>query len=125
MVLIDTSIIITYLRKQEKSSTDFYHASLKYPLAISTITHYELMLGLREVHQPLMERIYAQLTIIPFDVVCADHAVKITHQLKARNGVIGLPDIYIAATALAHDIPLLTGNVRHFNRVDGLELITV
>ena len=32
-------------------------------------------------------------------------------------------DWLIAATALANQMKLATGNVKHFNRIDGLELV--
>jgi predicted nucleic acid-binding protein len=33
-----------------------------------------------------------------------------------------VPDALIAATALQHELPLMTRNRRHFDRVPGLEL---
>ncbi len=32
-------------------------------------------------------------------------------------------DLLIAATALANQMKLATGNVKHFNRIEGLELV--
>jgi tRNA(fMet)-specific endonuclease VapC len=34
-------------------------------------------------------------------------------------------DAWIAAAAIHHDLPLLTGNTRHFQDVDGLDLVKV
>ena len=42
--------------------------------------------------------------------------------LRYRGELIGDPDILIAATALHHNLTLVTGNVRHFQRIAGLAL---
>ncbi len=38
------------------------------------------------------------------------------------GSVIGPHDIWLAATCLAHDLTMLTANVRELNREDGLEV---
>ena len=38
--------------------------------------------------------------------------------------MIGLADILSAGICLANDLPLLTRNVEHFNRIEGLKLVT-
>ena len=41
------------------------------------------------------------------------------------EGVLfGDPDILIAATALEHDLELVTRNVGHFSRIDGLRVFS-
>jgi predicted nucleic acid-binding protein len=44
--------------------------------------------------------------------------------LTRRRTGIATPDALIAATALLHRIPLLTRNRRHFDRIDGLRVLT-
>ena len=42
----------------------------------------------------------------------------------SRNGMlIGTNDLWIAATALAHEMPLVTNNTAHFARVPHLQLV--
>lgn len=43
--------------------------------------------------------------------------------LKRQNQLIGVPDIFIAATAFENKLPIATLNTGHFSRVDNLELI--
>jgi tRNA(fMet)-specific endonuclease VapC len=45
--------------------------------------------------------------------------------LQRRGQIIGDPDILIAATALHHDLTLLTRNRNHFMRLPGLKLYQV
>jgi len=42
--------------------------------------------------------------------------------LEAEGRPLADADLQIAATALRHDLVLVTGNVGHFERVPGLEL---
>lgn len=41
----------------------------------------------------------------------------------SRGSVIGAHDLLIAATALEHELPLLTGNVAEFERVPDLNVV--
>jgi len=42
--------------------------------------------------------------------------------LRDNGLLIGTNDLWIAATALAYDLPVVTRNRRHFLRVPGLEV---
>jgi tRNA(fMet)-specific endonuclease VapC len=42
--------------------------------------------------------------------------------LQANGRLIGTNDLWIAATAIAHGMPLVTANTEHFMRVPGLEV---
>ena len=46
------------------------------------------------------------------------------HRARLRNTGLLIPDfdLAIAATALEHDLTLITHNRRHFGRIDGLRL---
>ena len=41
-------------------------------------------------------------------------------QLRKKGQSLGLEDILISATALAHRLVLVTANLKHFSKVDGL-----
>ena len=43
-------------------------------------------------------------------------------RLRAARMLIGVSDLLIGATALQHDLTLMTNNRRHFDRVEGLRL---
>jgi alpha-L-fucosidase 2 len=44
--------------------------------------------------------------------------------LEANGLLIGGNDLWIAATALAHELPVVTRNAAHFGRVPGLEVLS-
>jgi predicted nucleic acid-binding protein len=43
--------------------------------------------------------------------------------LRAAGSEIGMSDSMQAAICLEADLPFVTGNIRHFERVDGLEVV--
>ncbi|MCF0074640.1 type II toxin-antitoxin system VapC family toxin [Dyadobacter sp. CY261] len=50
-------------------------------------------------------------------------AVAIGIVLKKRGKLIGMADVFIAATAVHHGLPLATLNIKHFERIETLELL--
>jgi len=65
-----------------------------------------------------------EINVIPFDSKAAHAAVTIQAQLKGKRKTIDKADLFIAATAVANDIPLATLNLKHFELIDGLEVIS-
>jgi len=44
--------------------------------------------------------------------------------LKSKNKLIELSDLLIGATAKAYNLKVATLNVKHFENIDGIDLIT-
>ncbi|MBW2740875.1 MAG: type II toxin-antitoxin system VapC family toxin [Deltaproteobacteria bacterium] len=53
--------------------------------------------------------------------ILIDTSVVIDH-FRKKNKIIEFRDIFIAATAITNDMPLSTLNIKHFERIDDLEL---
>ncbi len=125
MLLIDTSVLIDYFRKSQKERTFFYELAGKYnPIAISTITKYEIMVGNSSKQKDFWQHLLANLEVFAFDEAAADEAAIIQKELKRQNQLIDFADIAIAATARVNDIEIATLNEKHFRRIDRLKLIT-
>ncbi|MFP4325680.1 MAG: PIN domain-containing protein [Desulfonatronovibrio sp.] len=52
----------------------------------------------------------------------ADRAAEIYSTLRRKGMLVEDADILIAATALEHGLSMVTGNTRHFLRIEGLIL---
>lgn len=61
--------------------------------------------------------------MLPFTLDVARIHAQLCADLDAQGQTIGANDVIIAATALAHDLTVITGNVRHFERVAGLRVV--
>ncbi len=68
------------------------------------------------------ERILPAVTVLPYDVATARVFGEIRAQLEASGTVLANADLQIAATAIHHHLELVTGNIRHFERIPRLQL---
>lgn len=96
-------------------------------LAISSIVYGELIFGIENStkFKYNYERLQSFLTfvdVLPFDCAAAEHYSSIRFHLERHGTKIGFNDILIAAHALSYGIPLVTNNVREFERVPGLKI---
>jgi predicted nucleic acid-binding protein len=107
-VLLDTDVLIDHLRGHRK--LDLTDAGLQ----ISIVTRCELFAG-RHVDETRLRRTLEQLPELPLDRALVERAGRVR-----RETGLHVPDALIAATALVHQLPLMTRNRRHFERVSGL-----
>ena len=122
-VLIDTSILIDHLRRGNKERTAFYRAAQRFDCLVSAITEFEFRVGSTAANRDFVAALLELTPILPFDSACVRAATDIYRDLRASNRLIALPDLFIAATAIAHDLPLLTLNLVHFERVGSLKVL--
>jgi len=122
LILLDTSILIDYLRKKNKEKTHLFTLVQLYKPAISTITEYEFLVGFPRVSN-WVDQFLDYMEILSFNSLCVSEAVKIYKELKKKNKLISIPDIFIASTAIANKIPVATLNQKHFSRIKSLKII--
>lgn len=126
VVCLDTSILIDFYREKDKRRSAFFQLTNRYKLfAVSIVTEYEILVGSRSDQQEFWEGFFDKVTILSFSKSVSDTAVRITKQLKAANKLIEVPDIFIGATALAHNLPIATLNLKHFERIQDLEIVQI
>ena len=68
------------------------------------------------------KRILTAVTVLPYDVATARVYGKLRAQLEETGQLLADADLQIAATALYHDLELVTGNQHHFSRIDQLRI---
>ena len=66
------------------------------------------------------KRVLPALTVLSYDAAAARVYGQVRAQLESAGRPLADADLQIAATALLHDLELVTGNVKHFRRVPGL-----
>jgi tRNA(fMet)-specific endonuclease VapC len=94
-------------------------------LCLSDVVLYELLYGAERSARPAetrqeVERFAARLTVLPFDDDAAAHTADIRAALERKGAVIGPYDLMIAGHARSRGLVVVTGNLREFQRVDGL-----
>jgi len=124
IVLVDTSILIDYYRKTDKENSVWIHLVRQgHSFAVSTVTKYEIYAGATPSQLKFWDTVFEAITVISLDELSVDTAVTINSALKKKRKQIDLADLFIAATAVAHDLPLVTFNKKHFERIDTLKMI--
>ncbi len=126
LICLDTNILIAHKRAKiaDKDQTVLYRlATQGYRFAVSSITVYELLRGDNQDEDRYWKTMFANMEILPFDSACAEQAAKIYKNLKQKGQLIEAEDLLIGATALHHRLKLATGNLRHFERIEGLVLL--
>ncbi len=124
-VVVDTDIIIDYLKKRQPGAELLKKAYRRCNIQITSITLYELLYGVqRSGKSDLINRLLRYVTVLPFDEAAAREAATIHYSLKSKGEDIGVKDSFIAAICKAHDLPLLTGNIKHFKRIPGFKLLS-
>ena len=127
-VLVDTDVY-SYLMKGGRPA-DIYRPHVEGKLvAISFVTVGELYFGAykRKWGPDKIANLTKRLrstVIVPYDVeVCKRYAAIRAH-LEAKGTPVAANDIWIAACAIRHSIPLVSNNRAHFEVVPDLVLIS-
>lgn len=66
------------------------------------------------------QRVLPAVTVLPYDVAIARRYGEIRATLEESGAILPDVDLQVAATAMHHGLSLVTGNVRHFSRVEGI-----
>ena len=67
-------------------------------------------------------RVLPAVTVLPYDVAVSRVFGQIRAALEEAGTILPDADLQIAATAIYHGPELVTGNVRHFERIPGLRV---
>ncbi len=126
IVLLDTSVLIDFYRKKDKSKSLFFKLLGENPdriFAISVITHFEIYIGSRPDQITFWDNMFHDFLILPLSAAVSDISVSIDSDLKKTSKRLEIPDLFIAATAIANDLQLATLNKKHFDRIKKLKRI--
>lgn len=122
--LVDTDLLIDRQREWSAGETGPATAYLRQhqgtSFAISTISLLEFLEGYE--HPRDGETLLEAYTKLPVTDRIARRGSRLRRRLRAEGQMIGDFDVLIAATALDAGIPLVTGNLAHFQRVPDLEV---
>lgn len=125
IILADTSILIDHFRKSNKANSKLVVLyDQGYEFCISAVTEFEIYSGAPDQQTRYWRELLQDVRVLNFDSNAAGQAVKIYNKLKLISKQIDTADLFIAAIALSNNLPIATLNKKHFERVDGLTLIS-
>jgi predicted nucleic acid-binding protein len=73
----------------------------------------------------IRQRVLPAVTVLPYDVAVAEVYGLLSAQLEDSGQARADADLQIAATAVYHNLELVTGNLRHFARIPQLRCNSV
>ena len=127
--LLDTDWAISYLNRVPRTVLRMVELRSE-GISISIVTVAELYEGVLNSNNPvhnehMMTDFLRQYSVISLDVpICRIFGVE-RARLRAAGTLIPDMDLLIGATALHHNLTLLSNNRRHFERLPGLSIISV
>lgn len=124
--LLDTDILSEVLKARDRAvvaQATAYKASFD-RFTISVITVMEIVKGLHKKNRTdALDRFLEGIKmseVVVFDDPSAEIAGRMYGDLERTGQTIGRADVMIAALALNHGFTLVTGNVRHYQRIQDL-----
>lgn len=112
--LIDTSILIDYLRGRQAAADVLEREQAAGTLHASEITRLEVLAGMRANEEAATRSLLSVLDWRPVDADVAEEAGALGRQWLPSHSTIDGADLAIAATAVLLGARLLTLNIKHF-----------
>lgn len=124
--LLDTNICSAQIRRPARLAHYFLQHGGQ--LAISTVTYGELYAGAWKLSHANklfahIDEFLREVVVLDFDRTCAAEFGRIRGTLLRRGETGSALDLMIGATALVHDLTLVTHNLADFKAIDGLRMV--
>lgn len=124
-VVVDTDVIIDYLRRVEPQADVFKELYVEDRVLFTSVSAYELRVGSeRAKRQIKLQDLFQPENTLVFDLKSAIIAGRVLTDLRTKGQEISPGDILIAGICLSNGLPLLTRNTEHFCRIPKLRLLS-
>lgn len=128
-VLIDASVLIDHERGRIDIG-DRVIGREDEPFFLSVVTASELLHGVRRTkdrgtrarRSAFVEGVLGAFPLLPIELATARMHARLWADLASVGRPIGAQDLWLAATAITHDLAIVTSNVREFERLAGLSV---
>lgn len=126
-LILDTSFVVEAEREARRRVPGVMDAFLaghaEEEFHITFTVAGELACGDSAAERAIWKRLLAPYPVIPWSLEVAWHYGVVYRALASRGALIGTNDIWIAATAIAAGMGVVTRNVNEFGRVPGLPVV--
>jgi len=127
-VALDTTFLIDLQRERSRGDEAgpahrFLSRDPDVELHLSVTALGEFAEGFEDPEDPVMRMARELHILLPADEETALAYGRIARVLRKEGRLIGANDLWIAASSIRHDLPLVTANTAEFGRIDGLEIL--
>ena len=124
--LVDSDYVADFL-KGRSAVTDLLNTLFQDGIAISIITFAEVYEGIyyghnRPHYTHIFQRFLQGVSVLGITRSIARQYARMRGELGRKGQLIDQPDLFIAATAIEHDLLLVTRNLKDFGRLPDLKL---
>jgi tRNA(fMet)-specific endonuclease VapC len=120
--LLDTGLIIRHLRGQRQAVQMMRGLSKTGRLSIASITRLEIYAGMHPDEKFATKKLLSRFVTYDLDKETADRAGELIYQARAQQTGLSVPDAIIGATAVHHNLTLVTFNQSDFANIPGLRI---
>ena len=125
-LILETTFLIDLEREHHRGkpgpAVEFLEANGDARLYLSFVVAGELAAGISMRDRARWEAFLSPLYVLPSTPEVSWQYGRAYRHLHDNGRLIGANDLWIAATGLAHRMPVVTRNVEHFRRVPDLEV---
>jgi len=126
-LILDTSFVVAFERERHRGgrgATDAFLSSVTGETLYITFTVAgELASARTAANFRNWMQLCEPFKMLPWTMEIAWQYGELYRRLQATGTLIGINDLWIAATALVNGMGLVTGNVGEFSRVSGLNIV--
>ncbi len=123
-MVLDTDTISYFLRGDSSVKDKFIEH--QHQLASTTVNYSELIYGLKKrdnkKYLPKVELIFENIKLYSFDKKSAKIFGILKATMQKRGIVVADMDLMIASIAIAYEEPLISNNLKHFSKIEGLDV---
>ena len=125
MILLDTNVCVGILHSDPKVASHL--AESNDLIAVPGMVEGELYYGIEKSARKSENKVATEDFLEGVEIIYSNHEVmakfgELKGTLERQGTRIDDADLIIAATALCRNAVLATGNVKHFERIDGLRI---
>jgi predicted nucleic acid-binding protein len=125
--LFDTCFLIDLEREKSRVPAKAHHFLGRHAKArahVSWTVAGEFAEGFGDIHHPVCAAMLSRFEILPMNESTAHHYAVTARLLRTQNQLIGANDLWIAASAMANKMALVTNNIAHFGRIPALSVVS-
>ena len=121
--LFDTDVLIDAGRGESEAVDALEQAAESAPLAVSTVTEMELIVGCRNKDElAALDQFLRRFDIVPVRPAISEQATALLRTFRLSHGLL-IAGALIAATAIVDDMPFISKNQRDYRFIDTLDLL--
>lgn len=121
--VLDTDVLIDYLRGSGAGRELLGRLRESLAYRVTAVSAFELALGRSFAADPAPVRALLSVPCLPLGRRAGLRAGSLLGNLRAQGREIGMRDSIQAAICLEAGLTLVTRNVRHFDRIDSLDVV--